>query len=84
MHQGRGLQRLAWLLVRAEFLSRQPAKLVVDQRQKLLGGSRVAGLDLRQDLRDVGHRSGLQNGRPGRPIIAESDGFAEQAISVAA
>ena len=39
----------------ASFCGRELAQLVVDQRQELLGGVRVALLDGGQDLRDVGH-----------------------------
>ena len=46
--QGRGLERLARLLLR-QLLSRQLAQLVVDQRQQLLGGLRVALLDGREN-----------------------------------
>ena len=52
--QGRGLERLAGLLL-GQLLGRQLAQLVVDQRQELLGGVRVALLDGRQDAGDVVH-----------------------------
>jgi hypothetical protein len=52
--QGRGLERLAGLFV-GQFLRRQLAQLVVNQRQELLGGVRVAGVDGGQDTRNVGH-----------------------------
>jgi hypothetical protein len=41
MHQGSGLQRLARRFV-VQFLCRQFAELLVDQRQQALGGVRVA------------------------------------------
>ena len=41
---------------RASFWRGQLAKLVVDQRQELLGGLRIAVLDGREDARDVVHR----------------------------
>jgi hypothetical protein len=44
MDQGCGLERLAWLLLR-QLQSGQLAQLVVDQRQELLGGVRVALFD---------------------------------------
>jgi hypothetical protein len=44
MHQRRGLQGLAGLLV-GKFLGRQLAQLIVNQRQQLLRGVRVALLD---------------------------------------
>src|SRR5262249_57433271 len=48
MNQRRRLERLPRLLL-SEFMSRQPAQLVIDQRQELLGGRGVALLDGRQD-----------------------------------
>ena len=55
MDQGRGLEGLARLLL-GQPLGGQLAQLVVDQRQELLGGLRVAVLDGREDARDVVHR----------------------------
>src|SRR5262249_37403378 len=52
--QGGGLEGLAGLLLRQPPCSQLP-QLVVDQRQELAGGTRVALLDGRQDTRDVGH-----------------------------
>src|SRR5262249_23152983 len=52
--QGRGLERLLRSLL-SQPLGGEPAQFVVDQRQELLGGGRVALLDGRQDLGDVGH-----------------------------
>src|SRR5262249_41082652 len=49
-----GLEGLARLFVR-EFLRRELAQLLVDERQKLRGGAGVALLDGPQDVRDVGH-----------------------------
>ena len=46
--QGRRLERLPRLLP-GELLRRQLAQLVVDQRQQLLGGGRVALFNGRQD-----------------------------------
>ena len=60
--QGRGLERLAGLLL-GQLLGGQLAQLVVDQRQELLGGVRVALLDGGQDARDVGHKAPLRRGR---------------------
>src|SRR5262245_8828744 len=54
VNQGRGLERLAGLLLSYP-LGSEPAQFVVDQRQQLLGGVRVAGLDGGQDTRDLGH-----------------------------
>ena len=54
MHQGRGLERLPRLLL-GQLLRRQLAQLVVDQRQELLGGVRVALLDGGQDAGDITH-----------------------------
>ena len=57
MDQGRGVERLARLLL-GQLLGRQLAQLVVDQGQELLGGLRVALLDGRQDAGYVVHRRG--------------------------
>jgi hypothetical protein len=40
--------------------SRQLPKLVVDERQELLGGPGIALLDGAEDLRNVAHARGLQ------------------------
>jgi hypothetical protein len=53
--QGGGLERLAGLLL-SQFLRRQPAQLVVDQRQKLRSRVRLTLLDGRQDVGHVRHR----------------------------
>ena len=55
MDQGRGLERLARLLL-GQPLGGQLAQLVVDQRQELLGRLGVALLDGREDAGDVVHR----------------------------
>ena len=47
-------ERLAGPFLR-QFPRGQLAQLVIDQRQKLLRGRRVAGLDLGKDAGDVGH-----------------------------
>ena len=52
--QGGGLQGLAGVL-QGQPLGGQPAQLVVDERQELLRGVRVALLDGVQDARDVTH-----------------------------
>lgn len=61
MDQGGGLQRLAGFLV-GELLGGQLAQLVVDQRQQLPGGLRIAPLDGGQDARDIVHRWHCQDG----------------------
>jgi hypothetical protein len=48
------LERLARLLL-GQLVRRQLPQLIVDQRQKLLGGVRVALLDGGQDASDFGH-----------------------------
>ena len=53
---GRWLERLARLLV-GQSCGRELAQLVVDERQQLLGGVRVALLDGGQDVGDVAHGS---------------------------
>src|SRR5262249_57815895 len=52
--QGGGLEGLPRLLL-GQLLRRQLAQLVVDQRQELAGGVRVALLDGAQDAGHVGH-----------------------------
>jgi len=54
MHQRRRLQRLPGFLL-SEFLGRQLAQLIIDQRQELLGGVWVALFDRAQDRCDVAH-----------------------------
>ena len=54
VHQGRRLERLAGPLL-GQLPRGQPAQLVVDQRQELVGGLRVALLDRPEDMRDVVH-----------------------------
>ena len=54
MYQGRCLQRLPWLLL-SQLGGSEFSQFVIDQRQKLLSGSRIALLDLRQNAGDVGH-----------------------------
>src|SRR5262245_13996602 len=55
VYEGRSLECLARLFA-VQSLGRQFAQLVIDQRQELVCGARIARLDLRQDLRDVAHR----------------------------
>ena len=72
--QGGGLERLARLLL-GQPLRRQLAQLVVDQRQELLGGVRVALLDGGQDARDVAHEVKHNRRREDRPALGcESSG----------
>src|SRR5262249_2561360 len=54
--QGGRLQRLARLLL-SQALGGEAAQLVVDQRQQLGGGVRIALLDGGQDAGDLGHVS---------------------------
>ena len=61
MDQGRGLQRLPGRLL-GHPLGGELAQLVVDERQELLRGVRVALLDGAQDSSDFGHRR-MQKGR---------------------
>ena len=57
VHQGRRLQRLPRLFL-GQLGSRQFPQLVIHQRQQLLRRRRIAGFDLRQNLRHVGHGQG--------------------------
>ena len=54
MHEGRGLESLAWPLV-VQFLRGQLPQFIVDQGQKLLCRRRVAGLELRENASNFGH-----------------------------
>jgi len=54
MHEGSRLKCLAWLFLRQP-LGRQFAQLIVNQRQKLFGSSRIALFDGRKNARDIGH-----------------------------
>ena len=62
--QGGRLERLAGLLL-GQLAARPACELVVDQRQELLGGLRVALLDGRED---AGH-SVMVGGHPGHPLL---------------
>ena len=53
--QSRRLERLAGLLLNHLF-GRQFAQLVIDQRQQLLSGLRIALFDGIQDLGDIAHK----------------------------
>ena len=61
--EGRGLERLAGLLLR-QALGRQLAQLVVDERQQLLGGVWVALVDGGQDARNITHGPEDTTGQP--------------------
>ena len=54
MHQRRHLQRLARPLLR-QLRGRQLPQPLINQRQKLFGCLRIAGIDFRQNARDAGH-----------------------------
>jgi len=54
-----GLQRLPRVFL-GHLLSGQPAKFVIDQRQKLLGRMGIALANGREDAGDVGHGRGFQ------------------------
>jgi hypothetical protein len=56
MNQVGGLERLTRRLL-GELLGRQLAQFVIDQRQQLLAGVRIALLDGGQDARDFTHWS---------------------------
>src|SRR5262249_48185683 len=66
VHQRGRLQGLAGLFV-GQFLGRELAQLVVDQRQELLRGRGVALLDGAQDTRDVAHEHKGNRRGGGRP-----------------
>ena len=78
--QGGGLERLARLLL-GQLLGRQLAQLVVDQRQQLLGGVRVALLDGGQDARNFTHRRHLRARRPRQDGWTTSRGSAPEYTS---
>jgi hypothetical protein len=54
VNQCRGLEGLPRLLL-GQFLRRQLAQFVVDQRQQLRGSVRIAGFDARQDASNFVH-----------------------------
>jgi hypothetical protein len=54
--EGRGLERLPRRFM-SQLVRRQPAQFLVDQRQELRGGLRVARVDGIQHHRDVGHET---------------------------
>ena len=56
--EGGGLERLAGPLA-GQLLRRQLAQLVIDQRQELAGGVRIAVGDGVQDARDLAHAARL-------------------------
>ena len=64
--QGRGLECLPRLLL-GQLLRGQPAQLVVDQREELLGGRWVALFDRRKDPGYFGHGTALIPRRPLAP-----------------
>jgi hypothetical protein len=53
--QPSGIERLSRLFA-GQLLRGKPAQVVIDKRQQLFGRLRVAGLDLRQDEGDFGHK----------------------------
>jgi hypothetical protein len=55
VNEGRGLERLARLLV-SQTVGGEFVQLVVDERQELAGGARVAFRDRVQDVRHVTHK----------------------------
>lgn len=52
VNEGGGLQCLPWLLM-SQLCRRELAKFVVNERQQLVGGRWIAGLNSLQNLRDV-------------------------------
>src|SRR5262249_40257671 len=74
MDQGRGLECLAGLFL-GELLGRQLAQLVIDQRQKLLGGVRIALLDGRQDAGDIAHARKYSGQGSAHPCGAKRPGW---------
>jgi hypothetical protein len=54
VQEGRGIERLPGLVPR-QLGRRQLAQLVIDERQELAAGVRVARFDSGQDARDLGH-----------------------------
>jgi hypothetical protein len=54
VHEGRRLEGLPRFLL-SELLSGHPAQLVIDQRQEMLGGTRIAQCDGGQQAGDFGH-----------------------------
>lgn len=54
MNQGRGLKRLAWLLL-CQSLRRQLPQLLIDEREELFCCLLIALVDGLEDLGDIGH-----------------------------
>ena len=54
MHQGRGLEGVTWRFA-GHLVRRHSPQFVIDQRQQLMRGWRVALFDGLEDLRDVTH-----------------------------
>jgi hypothetical protein len=72
-HQRRSLKCLSGLLL-CQFGCRQFPQFVVDQRQELFSGERIAIFDLRQDSRDIGHApivAGRNRAITGRIFLCE-------------
>ena len=59
VHQRRGLERLPGLLLR-QFVCRKFSQLLVNKRQEMLGGVRIAALDGRQDSGYVAHKQAVK------------------------
>src|SRR5262245_21668992 len=54
VNQSRGLERLSWFFL-SQLLGGKLPQFVVDQRQQLFGGVRIASLDCGKDARDIAH-----------------------------
>ena len=80
MNESGGLQGLARPFP-GHLLRRQLAQFVINQRQELLGGVRVALLDGGKDASNVGHRHQAPEGFTSRPEytsrVGASPGYAE-------
>src|SRR5262249_16783527 len=83
MDQGSWLESLARLLAR-EARGGQLPQLVVHKREQLGRGVRVAGLDRRQDLRDIGHTDRVDQllgaerfEKEGHPALPPPGGYRE-------
>ena len=72
MDQGGCLQRLAGFFL-GQLVGRQLPQFIVDQRQKFLGGARVAFLDGRQDSSDLVHEAEDIRDEPGPQVAGFQD-----------
>ena len=72
MNQGRGLERLAGRFF-GHLLAGELAQFIIDQRQQLIGGVRIAVLDRVQDASDLAHE--VEDSKEAGLLPCLSEGF---------